>query len=133
MTEADFIDIEKRLDLKLPDYYKKFIISPQNEIISRDLHLEHLLIEKEQLIEINLLLKQNKGLSDNHFIVGHDGNGNYYQIELNDENEIVYFADHEEVITFEDTDEIDWKASLDPCWNNLTEFKDWLIEFHGFG
>ncbi len=97
MNTQDIERIESELSLKLPEFYTDVMLS--YPFPGWDCENFMLCNDPEEIIREN---KENRKEGffdaewpDHFFILGFDGCGNYYFIDLKNKKEKVYFADHE--------------------------------------
>ena len=103
MTDADFALIEKTLEIRLPDDYKEVLRNcPERHLP----FLEELQNDYYAVLQENTAARQHAhlGWDDDrqevpwppyYFIVGNDGFGNPYFLDLNRARSPVFFRDHE--------------------------------------
>ena len=102
ITEVDLSKIEKELKINIPGFYKEFLINYPNELLYYN---SKRLNRKEKMYELEVVnnledIKQNflyfEAFEQNEYWpIGSDGIGNYYAIKQNEEDNNIYFIDHE--------------------------------------
>ena len=118
MNQFDFDTVEKKLGITLPTFYKNAIINyPFKAQDDLDDIEDSLVCDHKWLIDENIELRE-KGFFDqewpNYFYAfGKDGFGNYYFINLRDDDQSIYFADHEETFNYENIEEMRSNWSMD--------------------
>lgn len=100
-VEEDVSAIEEDLDVTLPQSYKDAIQNyPFKNIDDIDNIEDSLIKNKDRLIALNLKLRKDgfggSQWPDYFFVIGEDGSGNYFFMNLkNKDDERVFYADHE--------------------------------------
>jgi hypothetical protein len=91
MEKKDFELIEQRLSIRLPESYRN--VFQDNPLANKKKYCdvyESLLDNPNDIIEINMQLRKNglkkKAWNENFYIIGLNGGGNYYFINLDDSN-----------------------------------------------
>ncbi len=123
MNELDIVLLEQNLGVKLPADYKQLLLNYPRELEKLGAKELHLIDDIDWLVEQNLFARESpseffwwkKEWNKNYFVIGEDGNGNCFYINLSEkENPSVYFLNHEA------PDEDDVKIAPD--------FNAWIIE-----
>jgi hypothetical protein len=97
MTTGELERIEKELELVLPHSYREFMQSGKfGEGYGGNPDLTGV---AEEIIEMNKDLRENGFFGakwpDNFLVIGDDGAGDYYFMDVKKQNPVVLFADHE--------------------------------------
>ena len=129
MTSLELLEIEKELDIILPEYYRRFQIAYPQQLIELKFNEEYFSNDPKWLTEINSMIRSNVLFKD-FFCIGMNGGGDSYFIKTNGYQELVYLMDHEEASEI-DENELTWEKVLKIEHSNLNEFKDWLITSWG--
>jgi len=121
MTDADLAKIETELDIELPDYYRAFVQNypPLLLAIPNGPYLCELSNSAENVIQLNRLVRTFNSFEwpDEYLVIGESGCGDYYAIDIDDEDSSVYLWNHEQG-DFSDDEEVD----------SLPEFAGQLIQ-----
>ena len=102
MKVDDLISIEKELNIKLPESYKKIIVDNPLSDKNKFPHVyDSFIDDAKEIIKINLNLRenglQNKVWPGNLYVIGINGANNYYFIALNEkDNGNIYFFTEEQ-------------------------------------
>ena len=125
MELKDIYKIENELKIKLPESYKSVMQCHPFEDNKKEPNITFCLINN-----VDEIIKENKEIQKegflgtpwkaNLFVIGKDGAGNYYYINLNERiNNKVFVTD----FTFEEGEELNYIIS-----NSLTDFIEFKIE-----
>lgn len=125
MTERDVARIEKALDVKLPVHYRRFLIEHGAAVAKakRAGGFVPLFATAKEIIEANQELRANPSLQLTnedtepwplkYLIVGTDGGGDEWCVDLKSKREVIWFFDHEAYGTFRHADTPTWGAFLE--------------------
>jgi len=94
MTTLDIENIEKSLDILLPEYYKKFMFNYPLDFANESTADYELISYPEKLIEENINAYKDlwgKQLNKQYFIIGENGCGDYFLIDLDQDNGVFSF------------------------------------------
>lgn len=99
--ESDIKEIEEKLGLILPEFYKSALLNyPFKPLDEIDCVEDNLVKELDWIATTNLELRECRffgNLWPPYFLaIGHDGFGNFIFLNLGEYDEAIYFADHEE-------------------------------------
>lgn len=122
MTHIELSDLGQKLTLQLPQFYKELLTNYPKELHSLGKPYNsaselYLVSSADAIEELN---NQFKFLTIK-IAVGQDGCGNYYFISKTNDDQTVYFLDHEEVVVDESTGKMNWELSIKPCYSNIQE------------
>ena len=119
LTQDDLSQIEQELNIKLPEFYKSFLLNYPDELVYYN---RSRLGRKERFFELELLNDKNALIQNYRYFevfeqpkywpIGSDGIGNYYIIKLSGRSKKVYIIDHE-------TDPDD---SITVCTDSIEQF-----------
>ena len=117
MNEKDFSSIEADLELKLPEQYRQIMKVYPLEEVNSDFYPQAQLV-----LDSNRSLRQDGFFEQiwpkEFFAFGDDGCGNYWFLDLRSTSESVYQADHEDVFSPDEVEEMFFMS-------NLQEFADY--------
>lgn len=94
MSENELSYIEESLKIELPSFYKEFMINYPIDLMKTDAADFALIIDSERLIEENINAKNDfwgLPLNSDSFIIGENGCGDYYLIQLKEDESIFTF------------------------------------------
>lgn len=97
MTYNEVAEVEAKLNIKLPSYYIEFIINLPEDIVNEHGDFE-IIADAENLCTQNTTAYDNfwgKPLSKNYFIIGEDGCGDSFLINLIQNEGVILFS-HED-------------------------------------
>jgi hypothetical protein len=130
LDTLDFEKIELALSIQLPKHFKKFHLEQQNLITELQSHDDmYLEVDADNFIELNKIM----ALPKNKIIIGQDGCGNFYFIDIspNSVDETVYTIPHDDFEQEEIFDTVlnDYKWDNEKCQTgaNLTEHINYFI------
>jgi SMI1 / KNR4 family (SUKH-1) len=124
MTERDVIRVEKKLGIQLPTHYRRFLLEHGRVIARAKKGSRHVpfFITAKDFIDANLELRTNPCLRDTngdgqpwplkYLIVGTNGAGDDWCVDLTDESEIIWFFDSEAAGTFRPAVPSTWAEHL---------------------
>jgi hypothetical protein len=108
MTEKEIAGIEAVVGVSLPDHYRRFLREHAKALRSakKKLPMRALLyFDPQEIVEINKGLHDNPRMIEinedsepwplNYFVVGTDGGGDFWMVDLNDPNEAIWKYDSE--------------------------------------
>jgi hypothetical protein len=132
MTERDLARIEKTLGVKLPDHYRRFLIDHGTALAkARKERGVPLFATAKEIIAANKELRKNPSLRDTnqdtepwplkYLIVGSDGGGDDWCVDLSSHDEVVWFFDSEAYGTFRHAEPATWAAYLAPQAASVVE------------
>ena len=102
-TSREFISaFEKRLDIKIPQFYKEFIVEFNPHGLEIMFHSLNGLEEIEGTLDF---LRSHKVLNRDFVPISSDNSGNYYCVKEN--NDLIYFLDHERFFDIGNTQTIE--------------------------
>jgi len=109
--------IESRFKIVLPSFYKDVLVEyPFSPLDELDFVEDNLLRECDWLIDSNRELRESgffgKQWPNHFFAIGHDGFGNYYFLNLHENDEAVYIADHEENFNHNNISDMELASSM---------------------
>ncbi|NOY41000.1 MAG: SMI1/KNR4 family protein [Planctomycetes bacterium] len=126
MTKADFALIQSELDLELPDFYWEFVHDYPKALHAPGCHAwqVELLDLAHRIITLNQQIRsfQTIDWEEEYFIIGESGCGDYYAIDIDDNESPVYFWNHD-IGDFDDREEID---SLDHFAEHIIQMYEYL-------
>lgn len=114
MTEAEVARIEARLKVVLPPHYRSFVLAYPRTLLNAALDMKtwqepaaesFLFNDPKRVIDINRAVREPGRLMldgesepwpGNYLIVGADGGGNYWCVDLEKQGKTVWFFDHEQ-------------------------------------
>ncbi len=108
MTERDLARVEKALAVRLPDHYRRFLLEHATTVARlkrRSDRLVPFFTTAKELLDANRDLRADPHLQEVHddtapwplkyLIVGTDGGGDYWCVDLNSPREAIWHFDHE--------------------------------------
>jgi hypothetical protein len=125
MTVRDIERIEKALDVKFPVHYRRFLIEHGAAVAKakREGAFVPFFTTAKEIIKANQELRANPNLRDTnrdtepwplkYLIVGSDGGGDEWCVDLKSKREAIWFFDHEAYGTFRHADTPTWDAFLE--------------------
>jgi hypothetical protein len=125
MTERDVARIERALDVKLPVHYVRFLIDHGAAVAKakRAGGFVPYFTTAKEIIDANQELRANPSLRVTnqdtvpwplkYLIVGTDGGGNDWCVDLKSKREVIWFFDHESYGTFRHADIATWSDILE--------------------
>ena len=127
MSEEDFIHIEAKLSITLPNEYKEAILDyPFTTKFEHDVIENSLMRSSKSVILMNLELRKNGFFNidwpDSFFAIGNDSAGNNYFYDLRSPEAKLYYADHDEIFDQNNLDEL-------IAYENIKEFIDDQLEY----
>ena len=133
MTEAELAGVESRLGVLLPSHYRRFLLAYPQALIDAKLDLGHtqespadrkFTSHPDRLIELNEEVRESgtpwvgeagDPWPDRYLVIGDDGCGNYYCLDLRAGDEGVWFYDHD-------------AGGFERQFSDLGAFGRWLLE-----
>ncbi|HSQ54217.1 MAG TPA: SMI1/KNR4 family protein [Gemmata sp.] len=124
MTERDLARVEQKLGVKLPAHYRKFLLEHGVEIAraKRKGGFVPFFTTAKEIIDANAELRANPALRDTnedtepwplkYLIVGTNGGGDDWCVDLSNRRETIWFFDSEAHGTFRRADQPTWAAYL---------------------
>ena len=101
MTHEEIENIQLKTGLTLPKYYVEFITNYPKILSETEAPDYGLLDNPEEIIEQNIDVRKNgyfgEKWPERYFIIGHNGCGDYYVVNLNSSEFSVGFSDHEKM------------------------------------
>jgi hypothetical protein len=125
VTERDVARVEKKLGVRLPAHYRRFLIEQATFVAKakRGGAFVPFFTTAKEIIDANQELRSNPGLRDTnedkepwplkYLIVGIDGGGNDWCVDLTSKREAIWFFDSEAYGTFRRADTPTWEAFLE--------------------
>jgi hypothetical protein len=125
MTERDVTRIETKLAVQLPSHYRQFLIDQGTAVAKakRGGGSVPFFTMAKEIIDANADLRANPSLRDTnrdtepwplkYLIVGTDGGGDDWCVDLEDEREVIWFFDSEAHGTFRHATPSTWAAYLE--------------------
>jgi hypothetical protein len=109
--------IESELNINLPSFYNSAIQSyPFTAFDDLDFVEDNLVRDAEWIIENNSKLRSStffgKEWPQYYFAFGHDGLGNYFFLNLKENDLAIYFADHDEDISLNDLSYLEYSSTM---------------------
>ena len=99
MEKKDIAKIEKQLKIELPDFYKNFMMAYPKELYEDWCSISQMefIDSPQDIIKINEDVRKSPHLDidGEYFVIGVNGCGDYFVIDLNDDESPVYFWNHE--------------------------------------
>ncbi|MDJ1503394.1 SMI1/KNR4 family protein [Cytophagaceae bacterium BD1B2-1] len=133
MTLEEIEQVEKRLTIQLTNTYKEFQLNYPAELIELNLHEEYFIHNSDYLIEINEMLRSG-GLPHDYLVIGNDMAGNYYFMNINDLEPLVYYMDHDANYDTDGDDFSSWEEVIEKYFTvefeDLQQFSKWLVYFY---
>ncbi|WHI46443.1 SMI1/KNR4 family protein [Microbulbifer sp. VAAF005] len=102
----NFKEIEESLDIELPQSYKEFISNYPDMLLADGFWAAEveLLNNQNRLVELNRFVRLHLDIELSYFLIGGSGCGDYYFIDISDEESPVYFWNHD-IAGFDDDEE----------------------------
>ncbi len=118
MSPEQLAVIENRLEITLPDFYRAVMMNyPFKPVDELDCVEDDLVKEVEWVVSSNQDLRTEGffGAAWPHsfFAIGHDGFGNYYFLNLKNNDCVIYFADHEEPFDSINLESLEFASNMD--------------------
>lgn len=140
MTSEQITKIEAKLGISLPVHYVTFLMNfaglKKTDTLDANFFYEDFIYATpEHIIEINEMMgfHLNDKIVKNKLIIGDNGGGDYYLIDLKDHaDKKVYYLDHEESIENnfnEKTNTWNWDGL--ECYETLDNYKKEIEEMFG--
>lgn len=109
--------IESELNISLPDFYHSAIKNyPFKAIDDLDFVEDSLVRDAKWIIKNNTELRSStffgKEWPHHYFVCGHDGFGNFFFLNLNENDQTIYFADHEEDVSLDDLPYLEYSSTM---------------------
>jgi len=99
MTLEDINKIQTKTGVTLPEYYVEFVTQYPKELSETEAPDYGLLDDPSEIIEQNIDVRMNgyfgEKWPERYFIIGQNGCGDYYVIDLQSQNFSIGFSDHE--------------------------------------
>lgn len=110
--------IEFELNISLPSFYHSVIQNyPFKRVDDLDFVEDSLVRETEWIIDNNSRLRSlsffGKEWPQHYFALGHDGFGNYFFLNLKENDRAIYFADHDEGLSLNDLPYLEYSATME--------------------
>lgn len=121
MDVSDLDRIEEELFIELPHAYREFMLAYPDRLRSTDAPSFELQDDPDKLIEINKLVEtfQLSDWESSWFVIGESGCGDYYVIDVADDECAVVFWDHEQ-----------GRPSPEEGFDSLPEFAGDLVDMY---
>lgn len=113
----NFKRIQTELNISLPSFYRIAINNyPFTAVDELDFVEDNLIKDVTWIIEHNAALRTSsffgKEWPQNYFVIGHDGFGNYFFLNLKDNDQAIYFADHDEDVDLNNLSYLMYSSSM---------------------
>ena len=99
MDSNEINSIENELDIELPKYYLELLFNYPSRLLGEGIHASEveLLNSPNNIIDLNKLVRESNGIDidASHFLIGESGCGDYYFIDLDENESSVYFWNHD--------------------------------------
>lgn len=97
MTEAELDAVAEALGIELPMVYREFQATYPELLRSTQAADFEVLSDPDRLVSLNKLIERShiRGWRDSFFAIGESGCGDYYAIDLDEDDGEVYFWNHE--------------------------------------
>lgn len=108
MTDADLDRIESALDLKLPAFYRRFVLNYPQHLADEqpewsDIEKWELANDPDRVIHFNQYVRDarpgeffdDRAWPTHYFVIGSEQEQNWYFLDLQSESEVVYLFHHE--------------------------------------
>ena len=104
MTETTVGSIEDELGVELPDLYRDFLASYPKPLLATPAAGFEVQCDPARIVTMNKQIDENhvEGWRDSFLAIGESGCGDYYAIDLNEDDGEVYFWNHETAEVEED-------------------------------
>ena len=118
MSPEQLSVIETHLEITLPGFYREAMMNyPFRPLDEFDCVEDDLVKEVEWIVSSNQELRTEGFFGakwpQTFFAIGHDGFGNYYFLNLQDNDPAVYFADHEEAFDHKYLEQLEFASDVD--------------------
>lgn len=119
-------NIEEVLGVELPDDYKNLITNYPKKLLAKGFNAAEveLLKSPDKIVELNKYVQGILDIESSFFLIGESGCGDYYFIDLDEEDSPVYFWNHD-ISDFDDDEE---SGSLLEHAGNLLESYTYIVE-----
>lgn len=121
MTKLDFTEIEKKLNINLPNHYKTFMLKYPNEFNelgspNSTVSYLYLINNSDRLIELNKMVNcfSSEGYYQHMLVIGEDGGGDFFFISLINESTTSVFANNHET------------GELEAIGSDLNEYSNYI-------
>lgn len=108
MDSGEIKSIESELDIELPELYLELLLNYPTALLGEGVHASEveLLNSPSSLIELNKFVREANGIDidASHFLIGESGCGDYYFIDLDEDESSVYFWNHD-ICDFDEDEE----------------------------
>lgn len=109
--------IEAEFSISLPGFYHSAINNyPFTKVDDLDFVEDNLVRDVEWVIQHNSTLRSStffgRTWPKHYFAFGHDGFGNYFFLNLNDNDQAIYFADQSEDVSLNDLPYLEYSSSM---------------------
>jgi cell wall assembly regulator SMI1 len=138
VTEQEIADIEAAVGVSLPAHYRRFLLEHAGTLrdAKQRIPMRALLYsEPEEIIWINKGLRDNPRMIEinedsepwppNYFVIGTDGGGDYWMVDLNDEKEAFWMYDSEAGGRIVPADFASWAEYMAAVRRDLQEPRKW--------
>jgi hypothetical protein len=138
MMEKGIAGIESAVGVKLPEHYRRFLLEHAQSLkaAKKKLPMRGILyFEPKQITEINRGLRHNPRMIEingdsepwplNYFVVGTNGGGDYWMVDLNDTKEAIWKYDSESGGVIVPSEHASWAEYMAAVKRDLQNPQKW--------